>query len=395
MRGAPGARRIPRLPRPSRVLAYLSARFGPPTLEPETVLAVLAQFGLGPSGGTRDLRLGRRSLNAMVDTPRGRKVVKRYRPQWTAPIVECGHSILRRLEEVGFPAVRLERTPQGATWTTDGTNVFAVFDFVAGTNYSLSYLRRTDRMHLTRVAGDTLARFHVALAGFVPAGDHHLGFATMDGPRKRDADWNERKVGELAERSTALADPHVRGLTDELTRRAPGVLHELRALEAELESADLPRCVVHGDYGLHNLVFRHGVAVPVDFESARLDWRVNDLVSVLGKYRYRAGYYDFESMRAFMRAYGATLPLADAERELFPAAWRLYKLQAAVQYWNSYFETDGPARKLEAALDAIDQARWVARNPQPVAELAALATDSDERPAGFLRRRRLYTERLR
>lgn len=384
---------IPRLPRPSRVSAYVTARLGPPTLDRAAVLSVLGEYGLAPIGGARDLRLGRRSLNAVVRTPSGRKVVKCYRPQWKPETVECGHSILRRLEDIGFPAVRLERTPAGATWTTDGSRVWAVFDFLTGTNYSLSYLRRSDRMRLTGIAGATLARFHLALDGFVPGGGHHHGFATVDGPRKRDASWNVRKVAELEARSADIPDAHARALTTELARTSARVLEEIRGLEKELEAAQLPRCVIHGDYGMHNLVFRQGVAVPVDFESSRLDWRVNEMVSVLGKYRYRAGFYDFESMHAFMRAYGAVFPLTAIERDLFPEAWRLYKLQAAVQYWNSYFETDGPVRKLESALDAIEQAGWVERNAETIAQLA-LAAGGNDRPLGIRQRRRLYTERL-
>ena len=49
---------------------------------------------------------------------------------------------------------------------------------------------------------------------------------------------------------------------------------------------------------------------------------------------------------------------------MLPDIWRLYKLQAAVQYWNSYFETDGPIRKLDSALDAIEQAQWVTEHPE-------------------------------
>lgn len=384
---------IPRLPRPSRVSAYVTARLGPPTLERAAVLSVLREYDLAPIGGARDLRLGRRSLNAVVRTRSGRKVVKCYRPQWKPETVECGHSILRRLEEIGFPAVRLEPTSTGATWTTDGSRVWAVFDFLTGTNYSLCYLRRSDRMRLTDIAGATLAHFHLALEGFVPGGDHHHGFATADGPRKRDVSWNERKVAELKARSVELSDANSLALTAELARSSTRVLDEIGCLEEELEAAPLPRCVIHGDYGMHNLVFQEGVAVPVDFESSRLDWRVNEMVSVLGKYRYRAGFYDFESMHAFMRAYGAVFPLTVVERELFPQAWRLYKLQAAVQYWNSYFETDGPVRKLESALDAIAQADWVVRNPETIAELA-LAAGRRDRPLGIRQRRRLYSERL-
>ncbi len=58
------------------------------------------------------------------------------------------------------------------------------------------------------------------------------------------------------------------------------------------------------------------------------------------------------------------------EQTLLPDIWRLYKLQSAVQYWNSYVETDGPIRKLDSALDAIEQAQWVTEHPEAIERLA-------------------------
>jgi hypothetical protein len=74
--------------------------------------------------------------------------------------------------------------------------------------------------------------------------------------------------------------------------------------------------------------------------------------------------YDFESIQWFLEAYHAEFPLSADEWRLFPQVWRFYKLQGAVQYWNSYFETKGPARKLISARDAIAQADWVSNHPE-------------------------------
>ena len=41
----------------------------------------------------------------------------------------------------------------------------------------------------------------------------------------------------------------------------------------------------------------------------------------------------------------------------------------AVQYWRSYFDTDGPVRKLESALDSIAQADLIAEHPGLVRHL--------------------------
>lgn len=382
------ATRVPYLPRPSRVSAALAARFGPPALAPSVARQVLRGYGLQPASGYRNLRLARRSLNLVVDTDRGPKVVKAYRPHWPAGSVHCGHSIILRLEGVCFPAVRLVRPLGGETWTTVGAERFAVFEFVPGTNYSIAFLRRADRLGLTAVAGRTLAGLHNCLDGFVPDGAHHMGFATPTGPRRRDVAWHRARLDELVRRSAALTAPATASHVASLVGRAPSVLDELDRLEALVRGAALPRVVVHGDYGLHNLVFpRPDLAVPVDFELSRLDWRLFDLISVLGKHRYRGGRYDLESMVTFLSAYVEQFPLTRDEQRLLPEAWRLYKLQAAVQYWSSYFETGGPARKLASALDSIEQADLVAERPEMIRRLAIAATGSAraaDRPHGTL-----------
>jgi Ser/Thr protein kinase RdoA (MazF antagonist) len=370
------APRVPHVPRPSRLSAALAARFGPPALAPSVARHVLRRHGLTPGAGYRNLRLARRSLNLVLDTDRGPKVVKAYRPHWPAGSVQCGHSILLRLEELDFPAVRLVRSPDGDTWTTVDAERFAVFDLVPGTNYSVAFLRRADRLRLTKVAGRTLAGLHHCLDGFVPDGAHHMGFATPTGPRRRDVAWHRAKLDELVRRSGALTAPGTAHHVASLITRAPAVLHELERLEGQVAGAALPRVVIHGDYGLHNLLFpRPDRAVPLDFELSRLDWRLFDLISVLGKHRYRGGRYDLESMVTFLSAYIEGFPLTRAERRLLPEAWRLYKLQAAVQYWSSYFETDGPARKLASAIDSIAQADLVAERPEMIRRLVLAATE--------------------
>jgi Ser/Thr protein kinase RdoA (MazF antagonist) len=361
---------VPRLPRPSRISGHIAARLGAPMIEPRHVREVLACYGLEPTGPVRNLRLGRRNRNVWVNSSRGRVVVKAYRPQWTTSTVRYVHSIQLRLDELGFVAPRPLDTADGCSWTSIAGDVFAVFDFLPGTNYSMCFLRRSDRLRLTRAAGRTLAGLHTTLDGFEPQGEHHMGFVSADGHRRRDLAWHEAKIAELTIRSGELDDRDAAALADSLIRRSGRVLDDIHRLDRELGDAGFRRLIVHGDYGIHNLLFRRdGLAIPVDFELSRLDWRVNDLISAMVKHRYTGGRYDFESMRTFMRAYSAAFPLSDDERGRFAQAWRLYKLQQAVQYWNSYFETDGPARKLASALDSIEQADWVTEHEEAISGL--------------------------
>ena len=364
---------ILRLPRKSRITSSVAARMHDPAIDEETLGAVLEEFGIPRIGTARNIWLSRRNRNVVVATGSGRKVVKLYRPQWSAETVECAHSILRRLEDVRFPAPRLVRRPLGDDQVTTGHGVAAVFDFIDGANLSLHYLLRPDRLELTIEAGSTLAALHRSLQGFTPSGQHHLGFAGAGGPRHRDLRWFAETIAELIDRSGELTEPGVAARVGSLVARSDQTYSSLEQLDRKLSDTSLPRLVIHGDYGLHNLLFRRRLpAVPVDFELARLDWRVFDLISALGKHRFKGGAYDFESMKAFQRGYASRFPLTEEERALFPDAWRLYKLQAAVQYWLSYFMTDGPARKLDSALDALDQAEWVTGNETDLTALVSV-----------------------
>ena len=377
-----GATRIPRVPRPSRISGHIAARLGAPVIDRQLVVEVLERYGLEPTSAIRNLRLGRRNRNIAVTTGRGRAVVKAYRPRWTTATVRYVHSIELRLDELGFSASRPLDTTDGQTWTTVAGDVFAVFDLIPGVNYSMNFLLRNDRLRLTTTAGRTLAHLHRTLDGFEPQGEHHLGFASGDGPPRRDLAWLEATLRELVIRSGDLADPRATALADRLVRRSGPVLEDIGRLDRELGDASFRRLIIHGDYGIHNLLFqRDGRAIPVDFELSRLDWRLNDLISALSKHRYSGGHYDFQSMRTFMEAYAVAFPLTDDERGRFAEAWRRYKLQQAVQYWNSYFETDGPVRKLASAVDSIEQADWVLEHRGAIAALGG----TGEAAAGMAR----------
>jgi len=306
-----------------------------------------------------------------VTTDQGVKVLKRYRPQWDPPRVGYGHSILVRLEDLRFPAPRLVRLPDEGTWTIVDGDIFALFDFLPGGVYSMSYVRRSNRRRLIETSARTLAGFHRALDGFVPRGTHHLGFVSATGPRELDTAWYTATIHDLNERSHDRSDDPdgpVRRRIADATARA---VDEIEELDTMLAAARLPRLVIHGDYGLHNLIFQdRDLAVPLDLELSRLDWRLNDLIHVFaGCLDGRADEHDVRTMEMFAREYAREFPLkADEVRVLFHA-WRLSTLQSAVRHWNAAFQTDRRTAQLTSAVRSIDRANWVVRHPEVVRRL--------------------------
>lgn len=348
------------LPRPARLTARISSRLRSPDIDVETVQIVLEQYGLQLTGRLENLPNARRNRNLIVGTRAGRNVLKLYRADWSPDTIDYEHSILRHLAALKSPAPRLLATSAGRTVVNLRGKNYCLFEFTSGLNYSWTYLFRPHRMRLMRTSGRTLARLHKQLAEFEPEGRHHLGFVSRQGDRSRDLEWNIRKVAELKERSRELGEP----AADWLIARADGFLDDISHLTFKLKEAGLPRTIIHGDFGLHNLIFQDADhATPMDFELARLEWRLSDLVSCLSKLRNRKGEHDMESVAELLAAYQGENPVGDEEWRWFPLVWKHYKLAKAVQYWSSYFETNGPAHKLSLARDAAEQSDWLLQDP--------------------------------
>lgn len=364
---------VPHLPRPSRLSEFVKSRIRSLDIEMETVQTVVDRFGLKLLEPPSNLPLSRRTRNLMLHTSAGRKVIKRYRARLQKETIIYSHSILERLTEIGFPGPRLTVTPQGESFASLESGNYALFDFVKGTNYSLSFVPPAYRHKLMKVAGETLGRLHRALAGFMPDGTHHLGFVSYSGDWRRNMDWHAAKVEEMKEKSQSLPEEDKRHALW-LVQNCQYVLDELYRVEETLRLAEPPRVIIHGDYGLHNIVFDRDVVTPIDFESSRLEWRLSDLVSALSRLRYRDGTYNFESIRHFIQGYQSAYPIDTEEWRLLPLVWRFHKLRASLIYWNSYFETGGPARKLISARDAVGQADWAMNHPDMLLRLNSAAS---------------------
>ena len=360
---------VPHLPRPSRLSEFVKSRVRSLDIEMETVQTVVDRFGLKLLESPSNLPLSRRTRNLMLHTSAGRKVIKRYRARLEVPTVEYSHSILERLTELNFPGPRLTTAPTGESFVSLDSGNYALFDFVDGTNYSLSFVPPAYRHKLMKVAGQTMGRLHSALAGFLPDGWHHLGFVSYTDDWRRNMAWHAAKVEEMKEKSQSLRDEDDKRHALWLVQNCKYILDELSRVDETLRLAEPTRLIIHGDYGLHNIVFDRDVVTPIDFESSRLEWRLSDLVSALSRLRYGDGSYNFDSIRNFIQGYQEAYPIGAEEWRLLPLVWRFHKLRASLIYWNSYFETGGPARKLISARDAVGQADWAMNNPETLLRL--------------------------
>ncbi len=356
--------RIWSIPRPSRIKQAVLARLFAPEIGRGSAEQILHAFGLTLVQPPQNLPFGNRNSSLVLHTSSGKKVLKRYRSPWPAATMTYEHAILNQLAVCGFPAPRLNATLEGETLVPRNGRTYALFDFVEGTNVSANFLTQRQRQRLIAQAGTVLARLHHQLSGFLPVGEHHLGYQSYSGERRRDLDWHLRQLAELPEKTRDLLDPAAQWLCEKRDELA----ETLTRLANVLETAALPRLIIHGDYGLHNLLFHGDGTVTVhDFELARLEWRLIDLITVLSRLDEAQGL-------AFMAAYAAEFPLTDEEWGLLPQVWQYYRLRGAVQYWHNHFVfvTHGRNR-LAAAQKRIQEADWALQNPSKLWQLKAAA----------------------
>ncbi len=343
------------LPRPGRVAQYLKAKLGSPRIGARTAEEVLACYGLKLVKPPRNLPFGWRSRNVIVETSSGNKVLKLYRSGWQLPAIRHEHSIISRLNSVHFPAPRLLTTQASETVTSHDGMFYGLFDYLEGTNLASSILLRSQQRSLMAATGRILAEFHHKLDGFQPSGEHHLGYKSLTQARQRDWAWHETQLRELPDRSEHIVDPHDRANARWLAQNADRISERLAHMGELVENVQLPRLVIHGDFGIHNVTYHHdGTLTMHDFELARVEWRLIDIVVVLSRLR-------LEHSHEFMAAYQAKYPLTAEEWHFLPEVWQLYKLSGAISYWNTYVEHGGSYR-LTAARARIGDADWVLAN---------------------------------
>jgi Ser/Thr protein kinase RdoA (MazF antagonist) len=284
----------------------------------------------------------------VIPTPEGHVVLKRYPSRWPIGSIVYEHDILRHLAAAGFPATRVRSADDGSTFATVRGHRFAVFAFDAGRSLRGRPLGRGHGTRFAVVLGAVLAELHTVLDGFHPLGRHHVGRLTPI--EEGDLDSFLRTIDELAGRPApdGKGSPLWRRLVD----RVEWITTELPPLHRMLAGADLPRSVIHADFGPHNVAFRSdGSAVVHDFELAHEDRRLVDLVIVLSRSGTTSG-------RAMIDGYRSRRTLDGDGWALLGEVWVHHRLVGAIRSWDSYAR-HGDERRLRAALARLDEAERI------------------------------------
>lgn len=358
-------------PRPSRVIASIRSRLRPLDISREILQDVLGHYDFDMVGKPYNLALSRRTGNVVIPVTGGKVVLKRYRDHLQSDGIQYIHSILARLFELSFPAPKLIPASSGEDFISAQSGRYAVFEFVNGRNHSLDYIFSSDRYKLIHASGKILATYHKILNGFQPKGTHHLGFLSYTGGWQRDSIWFTNKARELIEKSSAISNNEEKTIADFLIEHSEKILDDFKRLDEKLQNAHLLRTIVHGDFGLHNLIFKKdGKIILTDYETTRLEWRLSDLVITLSRSRSPETMVHFETIRQFLLGYQDVYPIPAQEWQYLPDVWQFIKLRSIFISWNLYFERGG--RNLSSALDAYRQTVWVQKNSDTLLKLRDL-----------------------
>ncbi|GIP38661.1 hypothetical protein J31TS4_19410 [Paenibacillus sp. J31TS4] len=253
---------------------------------------------------------------------------------------------LRRIRRHGFPYVawRNPGKPEGrqlAVRLKPGKPAYILTPWLQGRWPSPLSIRDM------KACGKTLARFHLAARGGVPAGGADNGLGSWPGDlRDRHrllaamaAKARRRAFGRPMDRLLAQASPELL----RYSREAQLLLQRsgYRRLCAEARRA---RPLCHGDGGPTNFI-RHGRQLwLIDFETLRIDLRAYDLYRMIYNSCKDHG-WRFSTARAFLDGYQSVSRLSSAELALLKALLRFPQTSYLLL---RQFQHNAPAHKAEA-----------------------------------------------
>jgi Ser/Thr protein kinase RdoA (MazF antagonist) len=315
----------------------------------------------------KDFRLksagGNRSTSIIIQTSKGKKLFKKYKSTLGHSTITQEHSILKYLEKVGFPAPRLFPTKAGGTLVKSGQHYYALFDFIEDgfQYYNFLFFPKQSTEHIS-TAGQTLGCLHKTLTNFNPLGFNPDGFRSKVKDRWRDLKWYNQKLDNCKKKSTENKSKHLKNKLSILVSKADDLIKELKRLDNLLLKLNLFRLVIHGDYGPYNLLFRKKAqTVVLDFEMARLDWRLVDIIQAWMRFCHGRSGFDLTKMKIFFDAYQDQMPVDSSELKLIPDVWRHVNIRGLIRNLHNYCNF-GKEASLESTIKSLRTIDWIGEN---------------------------------
>jgi Ser/Thr protein kinase RdoA (MazF antagonist) len=138
--------------------------------------------------------------------------------------------------------------------------------------------------------------------------------------------------------------------------------NSLIELNTKLLQMKLTRHIIHGDYGPYNLIFfKNKKLMVLDFEMARLDWRITEIIQTLQRFCFKRFNFDILKMKVFLQSYRCQTTLKFSELFYFPDVWEYLAIRNVVKNWYSYSKLKDKII-LDKIRRSIKNFQWIKKN---------------------------------
>ncbi len=312
---------------------------------------------------------GYRGVNLLIETSKGRKLLKKYKPTLGNSTITQEHSILKYLNKAKFPAPLLKTTKSDKTIVTIEKQKFALFDFIdRGYHYNNFILLQRQKNKYIKTAGRTLGYLHKLFLNFEPLGYNPDGFKAISGDRWRTTEWFIEKLNYCIKESDISDGSVIENKLKLLLNYADCYKDQLLGLDYSIKNTNIPSILIHGDYTPYNLLYiNYNLVFVLDFEMARLDWRLVDIIRSWHAFCANKIGFDFKKMKIFFDAYQSHMPVLKDELILIPKVWKYFSIINLIQSWRGYFQA-GSIDRLDKACHFMNGLKWINHHQQTLVE---------------------------
>ena len=306
---------------------------------------------------------GKRGINIIVDTSNGKKLLKIYNQKLDKSTIIHEHSILNHLKKLNFSSARVVADKSGQSLTHHKNRYYALFDFVEGLYQCRDYVFLPHHYEkYIKLSGKMLGLLHEKLKAFVPEGYNPDGFRSKNGDRRRGLEWHLVKLDDCIEQNSKSSNAARKNPQIRILRKSEELKNRLVRLDTFLKNANLSRGTIHGDYGLHNILFqKDGPPVIIDFEMARMEWRLVDIARTLYSFCGNDVQSSLKKMQIFLEGYQTRWPLTEYEFNFFPHVWEYLNIKGCILAWYNYSCKTNNS-DLKKALSSFKRLEWMQAN---------------------------------
>ena len=301
-----------RMPKPSYLIRRLSSPEKLDDALTQTLTEMADFFQLGPI--ERCYRAPKsNSLNVILETGTGKFVFRAH--SLSEETVAHEYQVLQYLAGRNFPAPQMISGPGGEAWVKVDEALCSVYRFVEGYPAANFIWLPAARNELIRQAGRALAAYHKVVEGLRPTPFKWDGYRPTEHRRWREGQMYRnalREIRPLIERPTATR------AIDQFARTHIADVERMLQLEEVVEGCSaLSKLVIHGDYAPWNLLYRADQPPFIlDFNSARLDLQIFDIVLATLFFAWRGNRIDMKRARVFQAGYAELGRLSNVDTEM-------------------------------------------------------------------------------